>query len=625
MAERLYNHIAHSKVTINDYFWSPKLRVNRHNTIPGVYEMCEKTGRIRVFKLEKSNNNYHPYFDSDFAKWIEAACYSLAATPDKSLSKIVERVVSLVVSAQQPNGYLNTYFTVKNPAYIFKDLREQHELYSAGHLMEAAVAHFYATGKRNFLEAMMKYADLISTVFGSEKGKKRGYCGHPEIELALVKLYRASGEKRFLELSRYFVDERGRKPYYFDIEARKRGENPSAYEWWTKNGYPEMQAHKPVREQKESVGHAVRAVYLYSGMADVAEETGDKALFNSCRILFDDIVNKKMYITGGIGAVKKGEAFSEAYDLPNETAYAETCAAIGFVNFAHRMLKQELDSKYSDCIERALYNGVLSGVSRDGKQFFYDNPLASSGKHHRKEWFDCSCCPPNIARLFASLGGYIYSTKGREAAVHLYIGNNAKFEIAGVSVSITQKTLYPWGNKVKISVDPEENISFAVKLRYPGWCRRMTVKVNGKKVRSAPKHGYIRIDRKWVPGDKITIVFDMPVRTVYSDPRVRQDIGRAAIMKGPVVYCFEEADNPAPIENLMLPIKNSFRIAHKPGLLGGVNIIKTPGLRIVQGKQKQLYRESAPKPESCSLTAIPYFAWDNRKAGSMAVWIKVGS
>jgi len=587
--------------------------------------MCRKTGRIRAFRLEKSNKNYHPYFDSDFAKWIEAACYSLATTPDKNLSKTVDRVVKLVVSAQRPNGYLNTYFTVKNPSYVFKDLREQHELYSAGHLMEAAVAHFYATGKRNFLEAMMRYADYISSVFGREKGKKRGYCGHPEIELALVKLYRASGGRRFLELSSYFVNERGRKPYYFDVEASKRGEDPAAYEWWTKNGYPEMQAHKPVREQKEAVGHAVRAVYLYSGMADVAGETGDKALFGACRRLFDDIINTKMYVTGGIGAVKKGEAFSTAYDLPNETAYAETCAAIGLVNFAHRMLRQELDSKYSDCIERALYNGVLSGVSRNGKLFFYDNPLASSGKHHRKEWYDCSCCPPNIARLFASLGGYIYSTKGADVAVHLYIGSQAKLNLAGTAVSISQKTEYPWGNKVLISVNPEEPGRFTVKLRYPGWCRKMTVQVNGKNAGSIPKKGYLGVERLWSAGDKISIVFDMPARTVYADPRVKQDTGRAALMKGPLVYCFEEVDNPGDAETLLLRRKSGFRVVRKAGLLGGVDIIKVKGFRVNSGKQKQLYSDTAPKLEECVLTAVPYFAWDNRKAGSMAVWLKVKS
>ncbi|MEI7905575.1 MAG: beta-L-arabinofuranosidase domain-containing protein, partial [Candidatus Firestonebacteria bacterium] len=342
-----------------------------------------------------------------------------------------------------------------------------------------------------------------------------------------------------------------------------------------------------------------------------------------CQRLFADITETKMYLTGGIGAVKKGEAFSFAYDLPNSTAYAETCAAIGLINFAHRMLKKDLDGKYSDYIERALYNGVLSGVSLDGRKFFYDNPLASSGKQHRKAWYDCSCCPPNIARLFASLGSYIYSVREKELVVHQYIAGVTTLKVSETEVRISQSTRYPWGNKIAISVDSAENISFTLKLRQPGWCGRMQVKVNGKPAKSNANKGYLSINRFWRKGDKISVIFNMPVKQLYADPRVRQDIGRTALQKGPVVYCFEEADNPAGAESLIIKQRNNFEVLHKKNLLGGVDIIKTNGFYLESvEKQKQLYGYSAPKLKECVLTAIPYFAWENRKPGSMAVWVK---
>lgn len=418
-----YTPIPFINVSIEDIFWEPRQRANREHTIPIEYQQCRDTGRIDAFRLSWKPGMKpvpHIFWDSDIAKWIEAASYSLANHPDPQLDALLDEVISLITFAQQPDGYLNTHFTVVEPEKRWTNLRDQHELYCAGHMIEAGVAHYQGTGKHTLLDVVCRYADHIASIFGTQPGQKRGYPGHEEIELALVKLYHVTGEKRYLDLSQYFIDERGKQPYYYDLEAVARGDDPKAY--WAKT-YAYMQAHIPVRRQNEVVGHAVRAMYLYSAMADLANETGDNSLLEACRTLWQDVCLRKMYITGGIGPSRLNEGFTNPYDLPNETAYAETCAAVGLVFWNQRMLQFDCDSRYADIMERALYNGVISGVSLSGELFFYENPLASLGNYHREPWFDCACCPPNIARRLASLGHYIYSQKDDEAVAPLYPGS----------------------------------------------------------------------------------------------------------------------------------------------------------------------------------------------------------
>ena len=450
--------LGHKHVTFKDRFWAPRIETNRKVTLPIEYAQCRKTGRLAAWTWKKGRPNPpHIFWDSDVAKWLEAVGYSLERHPDAKLEKLADGVIRDMARAQAADGYLNSHYQFVEPGKRWTNLRDCHELYCAGHLMEAAVAYSRATGKRTFLDVMCRYADCIDKTFGTRKGQKRGYCGHEEIELALVKLFHATGEARYLNLAKYFVDERGRHPNYFVEEASKRGDMKLRPFMDAKNLY--LQAHAPVRGQTEAVGHAVRAMYLCSGMADVAAGTGDASLRAACRRIWKSATQRRMYITGGIGSSRHGERFTCDYDLPNETAYAETCASIGLVFFAHRMLQAEADGEYADVMERALYNGVMSGVSLDGKHFFYANPLtahpvsyaARTGDDHgdhtdptRQEWFGCACCPPNIARLLASLGQYVYSQRGDVLYVHLYADGTASCNLAGQRVTVTQRTEYPW-------------------------------------------------------------------------------------------------------------------------------------------------------------------------------------
>ncbi len=622
------------QVRIDDAFWSDRLETNRTITLPDVYQKCKKTGRIDAFKLDwkpgKPNQPHH-FWDSDVAKWIEAAAYSLATHPDPKLEKLLTGVIDLIVKAQQPDGYLNVHFTVVEPEKRWSNLRDNHELYCAGHLMEAAAAHYEATGGREFLDAMRRCANHISSVFGRQKGKKRGYPGHEEIELALVKLYRATGEKRYLDLGRYFVDERGRKPLYFDVEARARGQDPKQY-----GAY--HQADLPVRRMKTADGHAVRAMYLYCAMTDVASETGDKTLLAACKRLWKNVTHRRMYITGGVGSAKDGERFGADYDLPNETAYAETCAAIGLVFWAHRMLHLEPDARYADVMERALYNGVLSGVSLGGRKFFYDNPLtvyprasdpARTGPsgHVRQEWFGCACCPTNIVRMLASLGRYVYSQGKNEIYVHLYAGGQAEFEIDSRKVRLTQKTRYPWKEKVRLAVHPEKPGTFTVAVRIPGWCRGASLKVNGRGVNLAriTKKGYAKIKRLWKPGDTVELMLPMPVERIEANPNVRANSGKVALQRGPVVYCLEEIDNGPNLSEISLPADAALRAKYDKNLLGGVTVITGKARRRDDSSWKDcLYRPASSKTKVVSIQAMPYYAWCNRKPGEMLVWIRRG-
>ncbi|MBS4219146.1 glycoside hydrolase family 127 protein [Bacillus sp. FJAT-49711] len=622
-----YKPISFTDVVIDDLFWAKRLEVNREQTIPFQYEQCKNTGRIDAFRLDWKPGMEpmpHIFWESDVAKWIEAASYSLATHPDEQLDALLDEVIHLIAGAQQPDGYLNIYFTVVEPEKRWKDLRDAHELYCAGHLIEAGIAHFKATGKRKLFEVVCKYADYIDTVFGSEEGKKRGYCGHQEIELALVKLYRVTNDEKYLRLSQYFIEERGKQPHYFDLEKK---ENPGQFDSFMnrlpdKNAY--NQSHKPVREQSEVVGHAVRALYMYSAMADLAGELGDESLLQASERLWDNLHNKNMYITGGIGSTRANEGFTYDYDLPNETAYGETCAAVAVVFWNHRLLQLDCDAKYTDAMERALYNGVISGISLDGKKFYYENPLASLGNVHRKDWFGCACCPPNVSRLLASLGEYIYSQSDHEIATHLYVQGSGNFNIKNQKVILHQKTNYPWDGDITINFELSKPLVFSLKLRIPEWCKDAQIEINREKIEMTDKllNGYLTIEKEWSTDDTVKLILPMPAQRYYSNPKVRQNINHVAIQRGPIVYCLESIDNIESLQKIGICKDGKFDEDFIPSLLDGV--VKISGEGIVlddSGWDNKLYIADKPNTSPYKFTAIPYYAWDNREPGEMRVWI----
>lgn len=628
-----------ANVRIEGGFWGQLMEVNRRVTLPIEYKQCKDTGRIDAFKLEWKPGHPNPphiFWDSDVGKWIEAAAYSLAAHSDPALEQLVDGVIDSIAKAQQADGYLNVHFTVVEPGKRWTNLRDCHELYCAGHLTEGAVAYYEATGKRKFLDTMRRYADHIGSVFGRREGQKRGYPGHEELELALVKLYRATGEKRHLDLAKYFIDERGRRPHYYDLEARARGEDPGKFHG---KNYEYNQSHLPVRKQSVAVGHAVRAMYLYCGMTDVAASTVDKALFAACKRLWNSVVRKRMHITGGLGPVAANEGFTTDYDLPNESGYLETCAAIGLVFWAQRMVGAELDGKYADVMERALYNGTISGVALDGKTFFYGNPLASQpgfdgnsrfveqDYHYRRSaWFGCACCPPNIARMIAQFPGFMYSTGGNELIIHHYARSQGRFRIAGQTVSIGQETGYPWRGKVVLTVGPEKAATWTLVLRIPGWCRSAKLHVNGKAVPVAfvTKRGYASLNREWNAGDRVILDMPMPVEMIEAHPAARQDCGRVALQRGPVVYCLEQADNGGNLNDIFLRGDPGFKVQRgRIGAWTGVPLIRARAWRrnLVDWRGN-LYRRQGSRHVPCRITAIPYFMWANRDPGEMLVWVR---
>ena len=623
---RQFTPASPADVVIDDNLWADRIRVNREVTIPCQYRWFKKTGRIDGFELKwvpGDGQSRHQYHDSDVAKWVEAVCYTLAGNADAELARLADEVVTLIVGAQLPDGYLNTYYSVVEPERRWTNLYDGHELYCAGHLIEAAVAHFEATGKTNFLDCVRRYADYIDTVFGAEPGKKRGYCGHPEIELALVKLYRATGEKRYLRLSRYFVDERGREPHYYDQEALARGRDPSVQRAES-DDYEAMHARVPLREQAKVAGHAVRAMYVYSATADLAAEFGDKELLTACKRLWDNLVSTRLYIHGGVGSARRNEGFTEDYDLPNDTAYAELCAAIGVVFWCHRMLQIECDSAYADVMERALYNAILAGYSLDGTKFFYENRLASLGDHHRQEWFWCECCPPNYSRLIESLGQYVYSQSDTDAIIHLYVAGSANLKVGGRAVTLSQDTAYPWDGKVSVRVETERPATFGLRLRVPGWSRDARLSVNGEPVDMVGKtqKGYVRLERLWTGSDTVELELPMRVERMCAHPDVRSDVGRVALQRGPIVYCLEQVDNAAPLHRIVLPAESELTAHFNENLLGGVVEIAGEASAADDSDWKgRLYNSAPAKLTRCRITAVPYYAWDNRKPGRMVVWI----
>lgn len=576
--------------------------------------------------------------DSDVAKWLEAVAYKLSTNPDEELEQLADDVIDLIERAQQSDGYLNTYFIIKEPENKWTNLEECHELYCAGHMMEAAVAYFQATGKRKLLDVMIRFADLIYDKFGDGPDQIKGYPGHQEIELALIKLYNITGEDRYKDLAKYFIDERGRQePCYFDLEWKERGKKShwSGFRDMARANY--YQAHQPVREQEAATGHAVRALYMYSGMVDVARETGDKSLVKACERLWDNITNKQMYITGGVGSSAYNESFTFDYDLPNDTAYTETCAAIALVFFAQRMFHLEPKGEYIDVMERALYNGVLSGISEDGKRFFYVNPLEvqaevcehrNDHKHvkiTRQKWFGCACCPPNLARLLASIGKYIYSYNDKQVFVNLYTDNKAELDINGKSVILKQKTTYPWDENVKITLNTDERLNFTLALRIPGWCKKTEVRINGEEIdiNDIKDNGYIHIKRDWVNDDEIELVFYMPVERIFANLKVRENIGKVAIQRGPVVYCLEEIDNGSNLPAIFLAADANLTAEYRKDFLGGVTVITGTAHKVDESSclSNELYSSTEIKYKDTKITAIPYYAWDNRETGEMLVWL----
>lgn len=623
-AKRGSSPIAHTAVTIEDTFWAARLQTVRSRTIPGMYEQMKDEGYFDAAQRNWQRGMKpipYVFWETDITKWLEAASFSLATHPDAQLEALVDDAIAFVSSLQQPDGYLNLWFTEVEPEKRLTNLRDLHELYCAGHLIEAAVAHFGATGKRTLLDVVCRYADYIDSVFGREEGKRRGYDGHEEIELALVKLYRATGEKRYLHLSQYFIEERGRQPHYFDSEAHARGEEPSAF--WAKT-YEYNQSHLPIREQQEVVGHAVREMYLLSAVADLANELHDESLLQVAERLWQHLTTKQLYITGGIGPSAHNEGFTEEYDLPNLSAYAETCASIGLVMWNYRMLQLDANACYADLLERALYNGALSGISLDGVSFFYVNPLESKGYHHRKGWYNCACCPPNIARLLMSLGQYIYTANETDIFAHLYIQGTSTFSVAGQQVVLHQETNYPWNGTVTFGVEVEEPVEFGLNVRIPGWCKTATLTINGETIPldSNVHKGYAQIVRRWRSGDRLVLDLEMPIERVYAHPAVRDDAGCVALQRGPIVYCLESADNAVPLDQIRLPENAALESQFEPTLLGGVAVIKGQAAALeTTDWSGTLYRTTPPQSHSHQLIAIPYYAWDSREAGEMRVWI----
>lgn len=613
-----------TSVKVNDSFWGQRLKASRDITIPLAFSKCEETGRYRNFM-----NAAHPsdtitvgglaFDDTDVYKTIEGASYLMQTYPDPALDRYIDSVLVIVAAAQEPDGYLYTSRTM-NPKHPhewagsrrWESVEElSHEFYNLGHMIEGAIAHYQATGKRNFLDIAIKYADCVCREIGDNPGQISRVPGHQIAEMALAKLYLVTGDRKYLDQAKYFLD--------------KRGHTSRTDEY--------SQAHKPVVEQDEAVGHAVRAAYMYSGMADVAALTGDSAYIHAIDAIWDNIVNKKLYITGGIGATSNGEAFGDNYELPNLSAYCETCAAIGNVYVNYRLFLLHGDSKYYDVLERTLYNGLISGVSLEGGSFFYPNPLESTGQHKRQPWFGCACCPSNICRFIPSLPGYVYAVNDRDLYVNLYMSNEANLDIAGKKVILSQSTNYPWNGNITLTVDSNNAGRWDMKLRVPGWVRNQPVpgdlytytdgkdlsykvKVNGQTVESVLDKGYFTISRDWKKGDRVEIVFDMEPRVVKANNMIEADRGRMVVERGPIVYCAEHPDNNFDLFSLFMNRNPKFEIVEKPELLNGITELITDAQTVGYDDSGRVVTQDV------RLTLIPYYAWCHRGSGDMAVWLR---
>jgi uncharacterized protein len=616
--------LALDAVRLRDSFWVPRLRTIREVTLRQQHEQNEATGRIDNFRRAagKKQTDFQGryYNDSDVYKWLEAAAYALATESDPELERTVDVVIGEIAAAQSSDGYLNTYFTFERAAERWENLTRMHQLYCAGHLIQAAVAHHRATGKPALLGVATRFADLICDTFGPHHP---GTDGHEEIELALVELFRETGDRRYLDQAAFFLDQRGHQPPVLD-------------------GSPYLQDHLPVREQREIAGHAVRATYLAIGMADVYAETGDAGLWQAVQCLWESAFTRKAYLTGGLGARYQGEAFGDDYELPNDRAYAETCAAIGGFLWNWRMLALTGEARYADWMETALYNGILSGISLDGTTYFYQNPLADRGEHRRLPWFGTACCPPNIARVLLSLAGFLYATSPEGIWVHHYVAGDVRVTLpSGAVASVSVETNYPWDGNVRLTLrglngattaDDAAGEALALFLRIPSWCKDPQVMVNGVPVGDVRPGTYVRVQRVWHEGDAVELHLPMPVRLTTSHPRVTANSGRVALQRGPLVYCVEAADHPGlDVYDLFLPRDGVFTTEVEPGVLGGITAIHGDAEVISPaGWNGHLYRDAtetagaelATEARSVRLTAVPYYVWANREPGPMQVWIR---
>ncbi len=579
-----------SKVKIEDSFWAPRLDKHFSATLPVCIDQIEnKTGRIRNFENAAKGEGKHSgifFDDSDVYKAMEGIAYTLVNHPDAALEAKADEWIDKFAAAQQPDGYINTFYTLTGLEKRWVNM-DKHEMYCAGHMTEAAVAYYKATGKRKLLDVAIRMADHMMSVFGP--GKRDWVPGHEEIELALVKLYEVTGEKKYLDFAEWLLDERG---HGYGTKGGKK-------EKWNKEYY---QDDVPVREMTDIKGHAVRAMYLYCGMADVAAYTHDEDYMAALDRLWDDVVLRNMYVTGGIGSSKHNEGFTEDYDLPNLEAYCETCASVGMVYWNQRMNQFTGDSKYVDVLERSMYNGALAGISLAGDRFFYVNPLESLGNHHRQAWYGCACCPSQISRFLPSIGNYLYGVSDDALWVNLFIGSTAEVSLGRRNVKLTQETGYPWSGDVKLTVNADASFKKELRVRIPGWCEAYSLTVNGETVEAPADKGYAVISRKWNDGDCVDLSMEMPVKMVAADERVKTDEGKRAIQRGPLVYCMEEVDN-QDYDDVVLSSSSILNPAFDAELLGGV-------VRIDGETDGQPFR------------LIPYYSWDNREAGRMKVWIE---
>jgi DUF1680 family protein len=618
-----------TQVKFTDSFWAPRLETNRTVSVPYALRMNEETGRVDNFRkaarLMTGPHKGRRFNDSDVYKSMEAAAYTLRLHPDTGLEKTLDDLIALIGQAQEPDGYLFTART-NDPAHPapgsgperWSNLRVSHELYNVGHMYEAAVAHFQATGKRSFLAIAEKNAGLLLRTFGNGPGQRRGFPGHQEIEIGLSKLYRTTGNRAYLDLAKFFLDERG---HYFGGEKHAPDDPFSVYD---SDEY--LQNHKPVLEQDEAVGHAVRAMYMYSGMADVAALGGYPEYVTAIDRLWQNVAGKKQYLTGGVGARGGSEAFGDAYELPNAEAYTETCAAIGNAFWNYRLFLLHGESKYMDVFERVLYNGLLSGVSLSGDRFFYQNPLESAGGYERSPWFEVACCPPNMTRFLPSLPGYVYATKDDTVFVNLFIAGEGTIDLRGRAVTLAQQTRYPWDGEIKVTVSPARPSEFEMALRIPGWAGNEAMptdlyrfldanvvkpglKVNGEAAALDIRDGYARIHRTWKNGDAIELSLPMPARRVVAHDSVAADSGRVALQRGPIVFAAEGVDNGGRVFDFFLPDAATLNTEFRPDLLNGVVVIT--GNAALASKSAAGKTVESGRP----FVAIPYYAWANRGPG----------
>lgn len=587
--QKLITPVPFSKVKIEDGFWSPRLQAHKDVTLAVCIDQIEnQTGRIRNFENAAMGRGEHSgifFDDSDVYKALEGMACSLQNHPDLVLEAKCDEWIDKFAEAQQPDGYINTFYTLTGLENRWKDM-DRHEMYCAGHMIEAGIAYFQVTGKRKLLDVCIRMADHMMTVFGP--GKRDWIPGHEEIELALVKLFQVTGEKKYLDFADWLLSERGHGYGSYGDERV----------WPTRYYQDEV----PVREMTDISGHAVRSMYLFCGMADVASYTGDQGYRDALDRVWDDVVLRNMYITGGIGQSSHNEGFTNDYSLPNLTAYCETCASVGMVLWNWRMGQFTGDGKYADVLERALYNGALAGISLSGDRFFYVNPLESRGDHHRQAWYGCACCPSQICRFLPSIGNYVYGVSDKALWVNLYMGSQADIKLGKKQVTLKQETDYPWNGDVRLTLGLKGKLHTQLRLRIPAWCESYTLSVNGGPVAFAVEKGYAILERTWKDGDQVTLKLEMPVQMVAADPRVKEDEGLRAIQRGPVVYCLEEADNAEGFDSLFLTENTRFETSALPDKLGGIVEISA-----VNGAGR--------------LTYIPYYAWDNRAPGKMKVWI----